>query len=360
MEKLTRKLGTTEKESEEKAEEIEKLKGEISQGVTKTRLLEEDLLRVRDENVQIKNRNKVVCDSDIDNIYKELQDFKRDVKKQIKDLNQELSKKREEESVSSGQRKETTSEDQQRVQEEEHQLQQEQQRSLQQQLALDTPNTNYQWNANQHQPTLGKNLVPGSKLYSKSHLRTTMIITDSMAGRVNIKQVNRNIDTNEEEVVFKRFPGHTADELSFYAPKPLHDTKPNQVVIIAGTNDIGREVDSGRVVNEHEVVENILKIGRIARDTGAEKIFVSSIIVRHGYQYKSAVKRFSNLLESACSSEGFWFLDQSDITSSHIGYDGVHLNFHGQTLLKMSILSCFNTFNPYFTDFGYDYENSLF
>jgi hypothetical protein len=187
-----------------------------------------------------------------------------------------------------------------------------------------------------------------------------MVLTDSMAGRVNIKQVNRNIDTNEEEVIFKRYPGHTADELAFYAPKPLHDEKPNQVIIIAGTNDIGKEVDSGRVVNEHDVVEKILKIGRIARDAGAVKIFVSSIIVRHGYQYKNAVKRVNNLLVSSCSSEGFWFLDQSDITSSHIGYDGVHLNFHGQTLLKMSILSCFNTFNPYFTDFEYDYERSLF
>ena len=53
-------------------------------------------------------------------------------------------------------------------------------------------------------------------------------------------------------------------------------------------------------------------------------------------------------------------MDQSDISSDHVSSDGVHLNFYGQTLLKMNILSCFNTFNPYFNDFENDYELSRF
>ena len=53
-------------------------------------------------------------------------------------------------------------------------------------------------------------------------------------------------------------------------------------------------------------------------------------------------------------------MDQSDITSAHISMDGVHLNFYGQTILKYNILSVFNTFNPYFTDFERDYDTSLF
>ena len=187
-----------------------------------------------------------------------------------------------------------------------------------------------------------------------------MIITDSMLGRVNVKQMKRNIDTNEEDVIIKKFPGGTADEISHYAAKPLQDTKPKRVILIAGTNDIARDVDSGRTVNEYEVVESLMKTARHARSLGAEKVHVSAVIVRHGFQYRNPVTRVNQLLERACAGEGFIFMDQSDITPCHICFDGVHLNFHGQTLLKMCILSSFHTFNPYFIDFEHDYDNALF
>ena len=53
-------------------------------------------------------------------------------------------------------------------------------------------------------------------------------------------------------------------------------------------------------------------------------------------------------------------MDQSEILSCHISMDGIHPNFYGSTILKMNILSCFYTFNPYFTDFDYDYERAIF
>ena len=187
-----------------------------------------------------------------------------------------------------------------------------------------------------------------------------MILTDSMSGRVSIKQVKKNINNDEEEVIFKRYPGGTADDISYYSVKPLQESKPKRVIIVAGTNDISRDVDQGRTVNEYEVVENLMKTARFARVMGAETVHVSAVIVRHGYQYRNPVSRVNNLLEATCATEGFVFMDQSDISSSHISMDGVHLNFHGQTLLKMNILSCFHTFNPFFTDFGYDYDVALF
>lgn len=187
-----------------------------------------------------------------------------------------------------------------------------------------------------------------------------MILSDSMSGRVHIDQIKNNIDTNEESVIFKRYPGGTAEEIRHYASKPLHDTKPNQVIVVAGTNDIQRDVHPGSTVNEHHVVEDIMAIARSAREVGASKIFVSAVMVRHGQHYRNPVIRVNNLLERRCSEEGFFYMDQSDVTSSHISRDGVHLNFFGQTILKHNILSTFNTFNPYFTDFEDDYDRSLF
>ena len=138
------------------------------------------------------------------------------------------------------------------------------------------------------------------------------------------------------------------------------DIKPKRVIIFAGTNDIGRDMHMGRTVNEYQVVESLMKTARLARDTSAETVYVSAVLARHGYQYKNPIARVNRLLEATCAIEGFRFMDQSDITTGHISMDGVHTNFYGATLLKMSILNCFHTFNPYLNDFEHDYDRSLF
>ena len=40
------------------------------------------------------------------------------------------------------------------------------------------------------------------------------------------------------------------------------------------------------------------------------------------------------------------FMDQSAITLAHIDSDGIHLNFHGNAILKFNLLSLFSTFDP--------------
>ena len=259
--------------------------------------------------------------------------------------------------------------EQQRVQQQQpSQEQQEQQHQQQQQQQSENQvpeGGNYYWAPNgtrtppSDSPTQ-RNVVPGLILYSQSHLWSTMIISDSMPTKINYNVIKKNIDTNEETAILKKFPGHTADEIAYYATKPLSDHKPNQVIVIAGTNDLSRDVFRGNTVNEYEVVESLMKIARTAREFGAYRVYVSGIMTRHGQQYKNPIARVNNLLQYRCSLEGFLYMDQSDISSDHVSSDGVHLNFHGQTLLKMNILSCFNTFNPYFNDFENDYELSKF
>ena len=203
-------------------------------------------------------------------------------------------------------------------------------------------------------------LVPGDKLYSNAHVKTTMIIADSTPGRININQIKNNINLAEENVIFKRYQGQTADEISYYAPKPLNDTKPEQVVVIAGTNDMSKAVYTGETIDEYKIVENVRKIGVAARDCGAKRIHISSVLVRRGHEYRNAIVRINNLLRTMCNEERFIFMDQSDITSAHISGDGIHPNFNGSTILKHNILSVFSTFNPYVCDFGAEYERALF
>ena len=187
-----------------------------------------------------------------------------------------------------------------------------------------------------------------------------MVIADSTPKRIHISQVKENIDLTQEEIIFKRFPGQTAEEIAYYAPKPLADAKPEQVIIIAGTNDLTKALYNGGVIDEYEIVENIMRIGRAARESGTKQIHISGILVRKGYHYRNGISRVNNLLETRCNDEHFIFMDQSDITGDHISSDGIHPNFYGSTLLKMNILSTFFTFNPFLSDFIEEYDTALF
>ena len=126
-------------------------------------------------------------------------------------------------------------------------------------------------------------------------------------------------------VIFKKFPGHTAEEISFYAPKPLSDYSPDRVISIAGTNDLTRATYEKGHIDEYKVVESILKVGRAARNQGAKKIYISSIVIRRGYYYREGARRV-NVLYMACLAEDFIFLDHSAITMDHISSDGIHPN----------------------------------
>ena len=174
-----------------------------------------------------------------------------------------------------------------------------------------------------------------------------------------MSSIKSNINVREEGVIFKKFPGHTAEEISFYAPKPLSDHKPDRVVVIAGTNDLTRAMYEKSKVNEYQVVESILKIGRAARDQGAKKIYLSSIVVRRGYYYREAVNRVNDLLYMACLAEDFLYLDHSMITMDHISSDGIHPNEFGAAILKFNILSVFDSFRSDLIDFREEYERAV-
>ena len=108
---------------------------------------------------------------------------------------------------------------------------------------------------------------------------TTMIITDSLCGKVHINHIKDNTNSSEETVIFKRFPGHTAEHMEFFSPKPLQDCKPDQVVIVAGTNSLTRAIEEKGTVDEYKVVDSILKIARAAHYLGAKKVHISGILV---------------------------------------------------------------------------------
>ena len=101
-----------------------------------------------------------------------------------------------------------------------------------------------------------------------------------------------------------------------------------------------------------------MRIGRAAQENGAKKIFISSVMTRRGYRYQEVVKKVNEVLYMACVAENFSFMDQADITMSHISSDGIHLNTHGTVILLFNILSVFSNFDSKLIDFNKDYEHA--
>ena len=174
-----------------------------------------------------------------------------------------------------------------------------------------------------------------------------------------MKCIKDNIDVSEEAVIIKRYPGHTAEEMAYYAAKPLSDIKPDQVVIISGTNSLTRSLYENGRVDEYDVVDSILEIARAARNHSAKNVYVSSILVRRGYEYREIIPKVNDLLYMACLAEGFTFMDQDEITLAHLDNDGLHPDFYGSTILKRNILSVFRTFNIDNMTFRKELEQAL-
>ena len=202
-------------------------------------------------------------------------------------------------------------------------------------------------------------LVPGPRPYSRADVPDTIILSDSTVGRLTSKQLKEYLDTRKENVILKKYPGHTADEINYYCDKPLDDIQARQVIIIAGTNDISRG-NYKKNIDEAKIVADILSIAEKARMYGAENVFIGSILERKGQLYKSVITRINDELFLACVRYGYVYMDNNDITVDyHIGGDGIHPNEQGHTILKMNILKCMYSFNPYLCDFYDYYENCL-
>ena len=108
------------------------------------------------------------------------------------------------------------------------------------------------------------------------------------------------------------------------------------------------------------MVDGILNIAREARKHGAKKIFVSSILERRGFAYRSVVPRVNDLLYMACLAENFVFMDQGAITLAHMDPDGLHPNHSGSSILRFNILSAFRTFESNRMTFRNDYDQAYY
>ena len=201
-------------------------------------------------------------------------------------------------------------------------------------------------------------LVPGASLYSNIHQYNTLIVSDSITGNIRTKTMKNNIDIAYEDVVVKKYPGATAEEINHYIDYLMDSIQPKQIIIIAGSNDISKEYRNA-FPDDNKIVNDIINIADRAKEYGTSKVVISGIMIRRSYFFKDVIERINNMLYDKCQEKGYVFIDQTDIKLKHLSDDGLHLNKLGISILKMNLFRIFFTFNPYLCDFENDYEKAL-
>ena len=212
-------------------------------------------------------------------------------------------------------------------------------------------------NMNMLENTQGLKLIPGPKMYSRAHETTTLIVADSTIRNIHVGQLQDDVGDDQKDIIIRRFPGATADEMKFFIKDSLARFCPKNLVIFGGCNDVGW-ADKNRK-NECDIAQSVLCMAEEGKKAGCQSIFVSSVLPRRGRQYERTIDRINAMLKECCCMQGYEYLDHGDVSLRHLCNDGIHPNSFGTAILRMNILSCFDGFNPYRTSFFGQYESAF-
>ena len=103
-----------------------------------------------------------------------------------------------------------------------------------------------------------------------------------------------------------------------------------------GTNNITEK----RYQTARKIVHEILEIVYYCRNSGVNKVYVSSLICRP--QYKSKVYEINELRKLNAVIQNYYFIYCGNIEKYHLGLDKVYLNRAGTILLANNFLNYLN------------------
>ena len=138
---------------------------------------------------------------------------------------------------------------------------------------------------------------------------------------------------------FKIFPGCNSKEFCHYFHTTLENGNVSNATIHVGTNDINNR-DSSKSL---QFLENLRKIAEKCFSYGIENTFISSVVsneISNGY----FLERVNAQIAKFCKENNNGFIDSSNINSSHLYDDGLHLLESGKIILANNVINCLNTF----------------
>ena len=187
---------------------------------------------------------------------------------------------------------------------------------------------------NAYSGSLYKKTVPGNSTYAEvsNKGRKIGLISDSICGRIQMRDLSSKTKNGH---VYRRYhPGATPKQLHDYCINTLTHDKPDEIIIHVGTNSL-RSDDACTIAND------IVSIVNTCRLYGVNTVYVSAITFRPGLGLE--VKQVNDILFHKSQLLDFNFIGNSNISSSLIYKDKVHLTDDGSAVLKNNFIRAINT-----------------
>ena len=131
---------------------------------------------------------------------------------------------------------------------------------------------------------------------------------------------------------FQRYHGGRVRHIKQYVDSHLEEEKPNVTIIQAGGNDL----QSGEL-SISQIANDIMEIAHKSRNANVADIFIGGVPSRSNAYAKKRGDDLNQAVKDLCETHGFTFIDNTDITTSHL-YDGIHLTKDGSKILADNYL----------------------
>ena len=166
-----------------------------------------------------------------------------------------------------------------------------------------------------------------------------------MCRSIRVRTFNSKLDANVDNVLISKYPAAHANQIRHYMKYTLENDHPDNVIIVAGSNDVAYDTAKG-VADAGVIAERILQIAADAKAAGVQEVFISSIMKRRGKQYMNIINDINIILQLKCLDKGYHFVDNSNISLYDLS-DGLHLNPYGNIKFMGNLLRCCESYNPY-------------
>ncbi len=153
--------------------------------------------------------------------------------------------------------------------------------------------------------------------------KKVFIIGDSMLKQIKRQDINYHLHDTITHI--KTFPGATSEDMKSYI-EPTLNSKPDEVILHCGTNDLRHE-------EPQEIAQRIAEIAQKISARG-QKATVSGLIRRTDSPELESKRREVNvlLLETLRGSQ-IGFINHDNLNIAHLNKWGLHLNQYGTKVI---------------------------
>ena len=113
------------------------------------------------------------------------------------------------------------------------------------------------------------------------------------------------------------------------------------MVVQCGGNDL--PTPRNNPVPVEQIAEHIIECGDICRNHGVRDVLIGGVPTRAKNYLQERCVELNVVLKRMCEERNYTFIDNSNINSSHLHNDGVHLSNEGSELLLSNYLFYLNS-----------------